>query len=89
LNGSHARRGGAGTGGLPLQKWIALAEVVLANLAWIDELDLEGWLLAMGAAVAIGAAIWLLIGPWWLVLATSLYLALLVVVKILANRGRD
>ena len=76
------------TGGSALEKWIALAEVVLANLAWIDELDIEGWLYAMGAAVAIGATIWLLVGALWLVVATSLYLALLVGVRFLTHRGR-
>ena len=75
-------------GGGALEKWIALAEVVLANLAWIDELDIEGWLYAMGAAVAIGATIWLLVGALWLVVATSLYLALLVSVRFLTHRGR-
>ena len=61
----------------------------MANLAWIDALDIEGWLLAMGVAVAIGAAIWLFVGAVWLVVAASLYLALLVAVRFLANRGRD
>jgi hypothetical protein len=69
-----------------VQKWIALAEVVLANLAWIAELDIEGWLVATAAAVAIGAVIWLLVGPMWLVIAASLYLALLVTVKLVVDR---
>jgi hypothetical protein len=61
---------------------------VLANLAWFDELDIEGWLIATVVAVAIGAAIWIFAGPVWLVVGASLYLALLVGVKVLANRGR-
>jgi hypothetical protein len=69
-----------------VQKWIALAEVVLANLAWIGELDIEGWLVATGAAVAVGAALWIFVGPMWLVVAASLYLALLVSVKLLVDR---
>jgi hypothetical protein len=69
-----------------VQKWIALAEVVLANLAWIGELDIEGWLVATAAAAAVGAAIWIFAGPGWLVLAASLYLALLVVVKLAVDR---
>lgn len=69
-----------------MQKWIALAEVVLANLAWIEELDIEGWLVATAAAVAVGAAIWIFAGPLWLLLAASLYLALLVGVKLAVGR---
>lgn len=69
-----------------MQKWIALAEVVLGNLAWISELDIEGWVVATAAVCAIGAAIWLFAGPGWLVLAASLYLALLVTVKLLVDR---
>jgi hypothetical protein len=72
-----------------VQKWIALGEVVLANLAWIEELDLEGWLVATALAVAAGAALWWFVGTVWLVVAASLYLGLLVAVKIVANRGRD
>lgn len=71
-----------------MQKWIALAEVVLANLAWLDELDLEGWFVATVLALAAGAAIWLLIGPWWMVAAASGYLLLLAGVKLLVERGR-
>jgi hypothetical protein len=69
-----------------VQKWIALGEVVLANLAWIGELDIEGWLVATATAVAIGVVIWIFVGPLWLVLAASLYLALLVVVKLAVDR---
>jgi hypothetical protein len=69
-----------------VQKWIALAEVVLANLAWIGDLDIEGWLVATAAAVAVGAAIWIFAGLGWLVLAASLYLALLVAVKLAVDR---
>jgi hypothetical protein len=61
---------------------------VLANLAWFDELDIEGWLIATVVVVAIGAAIWIFAGPVWLLVGASLYLTLLVGVKILANRGR-
>jgi hypothetical protein len=69
-----------------VQKWIALAEVVLANLAWLGDLDIEGWLVATAAAVAIGVAIWIFAGLTWLVIAASLYLALLVTVKLLVDR---
>lgn len=72
-----------------MQKWIALAEVVLANLAWIDELDLEGWFIATVLAVAAGVAIWLLIGPWWLLAAASGYLLLLVAVRLTLGRRRS
>lgn len=75
------------SGGRPLQKWISLAEVILANLAWIDDLDIEGWLLATVVAIGIGAAIWLLAGPFWMVLATSLYLGFLVIVKVAVVRA--
>lgn len=61
---------------------------MLANLVWFDELEIEGWVVATLLAIAAGAAVWLFAGTTWLVIATSLYLALLVVVKILANRGR-
>jgi len=71
-----------------VQKWIALAEVVLANLAWIDELDLEGWFIATVLAIAAGVAIWLLIGPWWLLAAASGYLLLLVAVRLTLGRRR-
>jgi hypothetical protein len=71
-----------------VQKWIALAEIVLANLAWIDELDIEGWFIATVLAVAAGAAIWLLVGPWWLVAAASGYLLLLVGVRLTVGRQR-
>ena len=71
-----------------MQKWIALAEVVLANLAWIDELDLEGWFIATVLAIAAGVAIWLLIGPWWLLAAASGYLLLLVAVRLTLGRRR-
>jgi hypothetical protein len=68
-----------------VQKWIALAEIVLANLAWIGDLDIEGWLVATAAAVAIGAVIWIFAGLVWLVVATSLYLALLVTIKLVVD----
>jgi hypothetical protein len=71
---------------ISLQKWIALAEVVLANLAWIDELDIEGWLVGTALAVTAGAAIWFFIGPWWLIGAATGYLILLVGVKIAVDR---
>jgi hypothetical protein len=69
-----------------MQKWIALAEVVLGNLAWISELDIEGWLVATAAAGAVGAGIWIFVGPGWLLLAATLYLGLLVAVKLLVAR---
>jgi len=72
-----------------MQKWIALGEFVLANLAWIDELDLEGWLIGTAVAAGAGAALWIFVGPWWLVLASSLYLCLLVAVRVLTHRKRD
>ncbi len=62
--------------------------MVLANLAWIEELDIEGWLLATAAVVAGGAVAWFFVGPIWLVVGASLYLALLVTVKVLADRRR-
>jgi hypothetical protein len=68
-----------------VQKWIALAEIVLANLVWIGDLDIEGWLVATAAAVAIGAVIWIFAGLVWLVVATSLYLALLVTIKLVVD----
>lgn len=71
-----------------MQKWIALVEIVLANLSWIDELDLEGWFVATVVAVAAGVAIWLLAGPWWLVAAASGYLLLLAGTKFLVDRRR-
>lgn len=71
-----------------MQKWIALAEVVLANLAWIDELDIEGWFVATVLAVAAGVAIWLLVSLWWLVAAASGYLLLLAGTKFLVDRRR-
>jgi hypothetical protein len=70
-----------------LQKWISLAEVILANLTWIDELDIEGWLLATIVAIAAGAAIWIFVGAFWLLLAASLYLGLLVAVRIAVVRA--
>jgi len=39
-----------------MQKWIALGEFVLANLAWIDELDLEGWLIGTAVAAEVAGA---------------------------------
>jgi hypothetical protein len=45
-------------------------------------------MVATALAVAAGIAVWLVIGTTWLIVAASLYLGLLVVVKILANRGR-
>jgi hypothetical protein len=77
-----------GRGRCQLSKWIALAEVILANLAWIEELDVEGWVVATALAVAAGAALWYFVGTTWLLVAASLYLGLLIVVKMLANRGR-
>lgn len=62
--------------------------MVLANLAWIEELDIEGWLLATAAVVGAGAAMWFFVGPLWLVLGASLYLVLLVTVKVLSDRRR-
>jgi hypothetical protein len=70
-----------------VQKWIALAEVVLGNLAWISELDIEGWLVATAAAGAIGVGIWIFVGPGWLLLAATLYLGLLIAVKVLVARN--
>ncbi len=69
--------------------WVGIAEVVLANLAWIDALDIEGFLLGTALAVGAGAAIWIFAGSTWLVVAGSLYLGLLAAVKVIANRGRD
>ena len=71
-----------------MQKWISLAEVVLANLAWFGDLDIEGWLVATALAIAAGAAIGLLFGPWWLLGAATGYLVLLVVVKLAVDRDR-
>jgi hypothetical protein len=71
---------------ISLQKWITLAEVVLANLAWIDELDIEGWLVGTALAVGAGAALWYFVGPWWLLAAASGYLVLLAGVKIAVDR---
>jgi hypothetical protein len=72
-----------------VKQWVALAEILLASLAWLEELDLEG--VALGTALALGAAgaIWWFAGATWLVVAASLYLCLLVAVKLVANRGRD
>ncbi len=70
-----------------MQKWISLAEVVLANLAWLDDLELEGWLIATAVAVAAGAAIWVFVGPWWLLVAATGYLLLLVGVRIAVRRS--
>lgn len=61
---------------------------MLANVAWFDELDIEGWLVATVLAIAAGAAIWIFAGTVWLLVGASLYLVLLVGVKILANRDR-
>jgi hypothetical protein len=69
-----------------VKQWVSLAEIVLANLAWIGELDIEGWVIATAAVVAIGAALWIFIGPLWLLVAATLYLALLVTVKLLVDR---
>jgi hypothetical protein len=69
------------------KQWIALAEVVLANLVWIGELDVEGWVVATAAACVIGVVIWVFVGPLWLVLAASLYLAFLVCVKLAVDRA--
>jgi hypothetical protein len=69
------------------KQWIALAEVALANLAWIAELDIEGWLVATAAMCAVGAVIWIFAGPMWLVIAASLYLLLLVGVKLAVDRA--
>jgi hypothetical protein len=69
------------------KQWVALAEVVLANLAWIGELDIEGWVVATAAMCAIGAAIWIFVGPVWLLIATSLYLVLLVGIKLAVDRA--
>jgi hypothetical protein len=62
---------------------------VLGNLAWINELDLEGWLIATAAAVGAGIAIWIFAGPVWLLVAASLYLALLVAVRLTFGRDRS
>ena len=72
-----------------MKGWIGLVEIVLANLAWLDELDLEGWLVATAVAVGAGIAAWVFLGPVWLLVAASAYLVLLLGVKVLANRGRD
>ena len=69
------------------KQWIALAEIVLANLAWIAELDIEGWVVATAAMCAVGAVIWIFVGPMWLVIATTLYLVLLVGVKLAVDRA--
>jgi len=69
------------------KQWVALAEIVLANLAWIGELDIEGWVVATAAMCAVGAAIWIFVGPLWLLIATSLYLALLVGIKLAVDRA--
>lgn len=69
------------------KQWIALAEIVLGNLAWIAELDIEGWVVATAAMCAVGAVIWIFAGPMWLVIATTLYLVLLVGVKLAVDRA--
>jgi hypothetical protein len=69
------------------KQWLAIAEVALANLAWISDLDIEGWLVATLAACAVGAVIWIFAGPVWLVVAASLYLVLLVGVKVAVDRA--
>ncbi|MFN8185996.1 MAG: hypothetical protein U0R69_02840 [Gaiellales bacterium] len=71
------------------KQWVALAEIVLANLAWLDELDLEGWMVATGLAIGAGVAVWIFLGPVWLLVGATAYLALLLVVKVVANRGRN
>ena len=71
-----------------MEKWIALAELVLANLAWIDELDLEGFLLGTALLAGAGAALWVFVGATWLLVAASLYLALLVAVRFATHRNR-
>ena len=68
------------------KQWFAIAEIALANLAWISDLDIEGWLVATLAACAVGAVIWIFAGPVWLVVATSLYLVLLVGVRLAVDR---
>jgi hypothetical protein len=70
-----------------VKQWIALAEVALANLAWISELDIEGWVVATAAMCAVGAVIWIFAGATWLVIAASLYLLLLVGVKLAVDRA--
>jgi hypothetical protein len=72
-----------------VKQWVALAEVLLGNLAWIDALDLEGFLVATALAIGAAAAIWIFAGPVWLLVAGSLYIGLLVGVRFVANRGRD
>lgn len=72
-----------------MKGWVAIAEIVLANLAWLDELDLEGWMVATGIAIAAAVAAWIFLGPVWVLVGASAYLALLVGVKVVANRGRD
>jgi hypothetical protein len=63
--------------------------VVLANLTWVDELDIEGFVLVT-LAVAVGVAVvWIFVGVMWLLIAASLYLALLVTVRYLTHRRRD
>lgn len=69
--------------------WVGLVEIVLANLAWIDALDIEGFLLGSALGIGAGAAIWIFAGSTWLVVAGSLYLGLLAAMKVVANRGRD
>lgn len=69
--------------------WVAIAEVVIANLAWLDELDVEGWMVAMALAIGAALAAWFFLGPIWMLAGASAYLALLVGAKLLANRGRD
>jgi hypothetical protein len=69
------------------KQWLAVAEIALANLAWISDLDIEGWLVATLAACAVGAVIWIFAGPVWLVVAASLYLVLLVGVKLAVDRA--
>jgi hypothetical protein len=69
------------------KQWLAIAEIALANLAWISDLDIEGWLVATLAACAVGAVIWIFAGPVWLVVAASLYLVLLVGVKLAVDRA--
>jgi membrane protein implicated in regulation of membrane protease activity len=61
---------------------------VLANLAWIDELDVEGWVIVTAGVVGLGVALYVLAGPLWLVVAASLYLALLVAVKLATSQRR-
>ena len=72
-------------GGVKL--WLSVAEIVVATLAWWQDLDLDGTALALVVAAAAGAAIWFFAGPWWLLVAATLYLLLLVGVRFLVARS--